>query len=155
MKKVLAGFLAILCLVGVAGCQKVNNESPKENEKVVYKEGVWEATAIDNYNNEENIASAKVTVDVTGQIVAVYLDTTYRGTTKKALGDDYNMKTYNPNAAGEWYQQVEALETAIVEHQGIDFLTVDKDGYVDSVAGCTIKVDALLNAVSNALKQAK
>lgn len=124
-----------------------------------YKEGVYEKTAVDNYNNEENTASAKITVNDKGEITEVYLDTTYTKngvkTTKKALGDDYDMKKYNDKAAGEWYEQVEKLEQAVVKNQGITFITLDDEGYTDSVSGCTIKIDALYKALDLALKDAK
>ena len=64
------------------------------------------------------------------------------------------MKSY-PRAAGEWYEQVEKLEKAIVENQGTDFITLDKDNKTDAVSGCTIVVDALLGATNDALEKAK
>ena len=65
------------------------------------------------------------------------------------------MKTYMPTAAGEWFEQVEKLEQAVVDNQGIDFLNLDEDGYTDAVSGCTIKIDALYKALEDALNQAK
>ena len=56
---------------------------------------------------------------------------------------------------GEWDTQVKALEDYIVKNQGIDSLKLDEDGKTDAVSGCTIKIDALYEAASNALKQAK
>ena len=124
-----------------------------------YKEGEYTGTAVDSYGGQENTASAKVTVDSEGKITDVYLDTTYTKdgvtTTKKSLGNDYNMKTYMPEAAGEWYEQVEKLEQAVIDNQGIDFLNLDEDGYTDAVSGCTIKIDALYEALDDALEQAK
>ena len=64
------------------------------------------------------------------------------------------MKKYTPNAAGEWYEQVEKLEKAIVENQGLDFLNLNADGKTDAVSGCTIKIDALYNAAKEALEKA-
>lgn len=145
MKKITYLIIALIMVVVVTGCEKVTT----------YKEGTYEATAVDNYNNENNTATAKVVVDSKGKITSVYLDTTYQGTTKKTLKDNYNMKKFNSSAAGEWYEQVEKLEKAIVEHQGIDFITLDNDGKTDAVSGCTIKIDALYEAVSKALEQAK
>ena len=123
-----------------------------------YKEGEYTGIAIDSYGGQENTATAKVTVNSDGKITSVYLDTTYTkdgiSTTKKTLGNDYNMMA-NPNASGEWYVQVEKLEQAVVDNQGIDFLNLDEDGYTDAVSGCTIKIDALYEALENALEQAK
>ena len=128
-----------------------------------YKEGEYTGTAVDSYGGQENTASAKITIDSDGKIKDVFLDTTYTytnsdgvtvDTTKKTLGDDYGMMAY-PNAQGEWYEQVEKLEKAVIKNQGIDFLDLDEDGYTDAVSGCTIKIDALYEALEDALKQAK
>lgn len=146
MKKILFS-LVLLSLVFVGlGCEKVSQG---------YKEGTYEGSVIDDYNNENNTATAKVVVDKTGKITSVTLDTTYNGSTKKALKDDYNMKKYNPSAAGEWYEQVEKLEKAVVEHQGIDFIKLNDEGKTDAVSGCTIKIDALYKALNAALEKAK
>lgn len=148
MKKLFICLVAATIVFGITGCEKVAS----------YKEGVYEASVIDNYNNENNTATAKITIDKDGKIKEVYLDTTYvkdgEKTTKKTLKDNYNMKKYTPNAAGEWYEQVEKLEKAIVENQGLDFLNLNADGKTDAVSGCTIKIDALYNAAKEALEKA-
>ena len=146
MKKV-KYLICVFALVLLAGCSNG------------FKEGEYTGTAADNYGGQENTASAKVTVNSNGEIVDVYLDTTYTtkdglSTTKKTLGNDYNMMA-NPNASGEWFEQVEKLEQAVIDNQGIDFLNLDEDGYTDAVSGCTIKIDALYEALANALEQAK
>ena len=146
MKKV-KYLICVFALVLLVGCSNG------------YKEGEYTGTAVDSYGGQENTASAKITIDSEGNITDVYLDTTYTTadgvkTTKKTLGDDYNMKSY-PSAAGEWYEQVEKLEQAVIENQGINFLNLDEDGYTDAVSGCTIKIDALYEALADALEQAK
>lgn len=148
MKKIslLLAVILALCLVGCG--------------KGLYKEGVYEGSVIDNYNNENNTATAKITVSENGKIESVYLDTTYTTqagtkTTKKTLKDDYNMKKYKQDAAGEWYEQVEKLEKAIVDKQEITFLDLDDEGYTDAVAGCTIKIDAMYKALEEAINKAK
>ena len=126
-----------------------------------YKEGEYTATAIDSYGGQENTASAKVTINKEGKITEVFLDTTYTTedgvqTTKKTLKDDYGMLNHPyGSTVGEWYQQVEKLEQAVVDNQSIDFLELDEDGYTDAVSGCTIKIDALYEALEKALEQAK
>ena len=145
IKKAIAALTAVLMVGAVfTGCEKVG-----------FKEGTYNGTAIDTYGGEENTATAKVVINSEGKIESVYLDTTYNGSTKKTLGNDYNMKKYNSNAAGEWFEQVEALEEAIVENQGIEFLNLDENGKTDAVSGCTIQITALVKAVDNALEQAK
>ena len=150
MKRFLVLTLAGLCIF--TGCEKVedNNET-----KGAYKEGTYEGSYVDTYGGEENLATAKLVVNSDGKIESIYLDTEYQGSTKKTLGDDYNMKTYQPDAVGEWYEQVEALEEAIVEHQGTDFITLDEENKTDAVSGCTIVIDALLGAANDAIEQAK
>ena len=126
--------LSMVSLLVLGGCAKG------------YKEGIYTGTATDSYGGQDNTATATVTVDSNGKITSVELDTTYTKdgvkTTKKALG-------------GEWDTQVKALEDYIVKNQGIDSLKLDEDGKTDAVSGCTIKIDALYEAASNALKQAK
>ena len=56
---------------------------------------------------------------------------------------------------GEWYEQVEALEKNVVDNQGLDGIKMNADGYTDAVSGCTIKIDALYEALEDALKKAK
>ena len=146
MKKVLVSLIALVLIVPVVGCEKVSGN---------YKEGTYTGAVIDTYNNENNEATAKVVVDKNGMIESVYLDTTYQGSTKKTLKDNYNMKKFNSAAAGEWYEQVEKLEKAVVENQGTDFLNLDSEGKTDAVSGCTIKIDALVKALNKALDQAK
>lgn len=147
MKRFLVLTLAGLCIF--TGCEKV------EEEKGLYKEGTYEGSYVDTYGGEQNLATAKLVINADGEIESLYLDTEYQGSTKKTLGDDYNMKKYQPDAAGEWYEQVEKLEKAIVENQGTDFITLDEENKTDAVSGCTIVVDALLGATNDALEKAK
>ena len=145
MKKLGILFVAVIAIFVVAGCEKVTK----------YNEGTYTGSVVDTYNNENNVATAKIEINSKGKIESVDLDTTYQGTTKKTLGDDYNMKKFNSSAAGEWYEQVEKLEKAIVENNGVSFLNLNEDGKTDAVSGCTIKIDALIKAVEAALAQAK
>lgn len=143
-----------ILLTGVAGLLLLSGCSKG------YKEGVYIGTAVDNYGGQENTATAIVTIDSNGKITDVNLDTTYTKdgveTTKKALGDDYGMYNHPYGSkVGEWYQQVEALEEYVVDNQGIDNLNLNDDGYTDAVSGCTIKIDALYEALDSALKLAK
>lgn len=153
MKKILSGVLVLILCLTLVGCGEGK-----------YKEGTYEGSVIDNYNNENNTATAKVEVNEKGKIVSVYLDTTYTKdgvkTTKKTLKDAYGMKSVSNNmgnidGGAEWYEQVESLEKAVVKNQGIDFITMNEDNTTDSVSGCTIKINALYEALEEALKEAK
>ena len=142
MKRVYYVLVIVAILIGVVGCQG----------KPMYKEGTYTGDA--EVVGEDSIATAKVVIGQNGKIESVYLDETYQGTTKKTLGDDYNMKKFNPDAIAEWYEQVTKLEEAIVKHQGVKFINLNDDGKTDAVSGCTIKIDALYKAVNNALEKA-
>lgn len=151
MKKYLGiAFLLMLSVFLLTGCEKVNNGD--------YKEGTYLGTYTDDYGGSKNTAIAVVYVDSNGLIKSVYLDTTYVkdgvNTTKKALGNDYGMKVRS-EAGKEWYEQVNLLESKVVEKQDISFIKLDENGKTDAVAGVTMKVDALYNALNNALKDAK
>lgn len=139
----------VLCLFVFTGCEKVSGN---------YKEGTYFGTYVDNYGGSESVATAVVYVDETGSIKSVFLDTTYSKdsgtTTKKTLGDDYNMKPAS-EVGKEWYEQVNLIESKVVENQDISFIKLDSDGKTDAIAGVTMKVNALYGALENALKDAK
>lgn len=144
-----------LCIVGLAGIALLLSGCSKG-----YTEGVYTGSAIDNYGGQSNTATAVVTVDSNGKITDVNLDTTYTkdgvATTKKILGADYGMYgvQYGSNV-GEWYEQVEALEDAVVKGQGLRNIKLNDEGKTDAVSGCTIKIDALYEAIEDALSQAR
>ena len=138
----------LISLILLSGCTKG------------YKEGIYTGTATDDYGGQDNTATAIITIDSDGKITDVDLDTTYTKdgvqTTPKTLGDDYGMCGHEYGSTlGAWYQQVEALEKYVIDNQGIDKLQLDDEGKSDAVSGCTIKIDALYEAISSALEQAK
>ena len=75
-------------------------------------------------------------------------------TTKKTLGDAYNMKQAS-EVGKEWYEQVNLIEAKVIENQEISFIKLDSDGKTDTIAGVTMKVNALYSALEDALKDAK
>lgn len=152
MKKVLLG-LALISVLFISGCTKVEEGS--------YKEGTYfGASEIFESYGKKYVSTATIYVNENGKIASVFIDSTYIkdevNTTKKVLGDDYAMK--GSSAIGkEWYEQINALETKIVESQGLDWVKwSDADETkTDSVAGVTISIDSYYEAVKNALKSAK
>lgn len=151
MKKYFGILIAIvMCVFILTGCEKVNEGN--------YKEGTYYGSVVDNYGGSSSVASAVVYVDSTGMIKSVFLDTVYSKddvlTTKKTLGDAYNMKVAS-EVGKEWYEQVNLIEAKVVENQNITFMTLNDDGKTDAIAGVTMKVDALYKALENALNQAK
>lgn len=151
MKKYLMVVALFLCLFTFTACEKVSSEGN-------YKEGTYLGTVTDSYGGSDATALAVVYVDANGLIKSVYLDTVYSKndvlTTKKTLGKDYNMLVAS-EAKKEWYEQVNLLESKVIENQGTDFLKLDDNGKIDTVAGVTMKVDALVGALNSALDQAK
>ena len=57
----------------------------------------------------------------------------------------------------KWHEQIDALEAAIAENN-FDLSKInltDEDGHTDAVSGVSIKVKSYVEAVQNALDQAK
>lgn len=151
MKKYFGILIAIvMCVFVFTGCEKVSEGN--------YKEGTYYGSVVDSYGGSNAVASAVVYVDSTGMIKSVFLDTVYTKddvlTTKKTLGDAYNMKQAS-EVGKEWFEQVNLIEAKVIENQNITFMTLNEDGKTDTIAGVTMKVDALYKALENALNQAK
>lgn len=109
-------------------------------------------------NDKGLVTTAKVTMEG-DKIKTVEIDETFDKegtTTKKAKGADYNMKGQSP-IGKEWNEQIEALEKFIAD-KGIDAVKLDKDGYAeneDVKSSCTINIAGYVEAVNNAVKNAK
>lgn len=156
MKKIKSLFLC-LCMTSVlffTGCEEVA-------EKGIYKEGTYFGYAQSESYGSILTTTAVIYVDDLGMIKSVFIDSTYAQpegtlTTKKTLGDDYNMKSSSP-IGKEWYEQVEILEQEIVKEQDLKWIkwTDEEKTTTDSVAGVTIEIDDIYLAVNNALDQAK
>lgn len=151
MKKMLLGLLMVMFLF--VGCTPVAEQGN-------YKEGVYYGAVEDGYGGSKNVATAVVYVNEEGYIKSIFIDTTYEKdnvlTTKKALGEKYNMIVASP-IKKEWFEQVEAFEQKIIKEQGLSWLewNDEEKTTTDSVSGVTMKIDALYRAVDKALKQAK
>ena len=61
----------------------------------------------------------------------------------------------NSEVSKEWYEQVNLIEAKVIENQNITFIGLNSDGKTEAIAGVTMKIDALYNALNNALEQAK
>ena len=157
MKK-LYGILLIAMLIIITGCTKVEEGS--------YKEGTYLGSAQYESYGVKYVTTAVVYVGESGKIESCYIDSTYNkdsvNTTKKVLGDAYGMKTTSANAGvieggAEWYEQVEVIEDKVVSEQGLDWVKWSDEGEtkLDSVSGVTITANYYIDAVNNALEQAK
>ncbi|MBQ5324909.1 MAG: hypothetical protein J6J58_05625, partial [Oscillospiraceae bacterium] len=80
--------------------------------------------------------------------------------TKYEKGYDYNMAKFEPNAVGEWFEQIDAL-TAWMTGKTVDAVVnmelgtnihdyTDTPADEDLKAGCTISMTSFLNAVKQA-----
>ena len=101
-------------------------------------------------------ATAEITVQG-DDVVAINLDETKEGKSKKELGDKYGMKAASKKAKKEWDEQVEFLENYI-EKNGLDKGEMNDAGYPvndDVLAGGTINVKNLMDAAKNAKDNAK
>lgn len=157
MKKLFLSFIAIL-LVFITGCEKVEQGS--------YKEGTY--MGYDSYESydEKYVTTAIIYVDENGMIKSCYIDSTYdkdgANTTKKVLGDDYDMKETSASigvipGGAEWYEQVKVIEDKVVAEQNLDWVKWKdaEETKLDSISGVTITADSYIKAIQNALNQAK
>lgn len=151
MKKYLGLIIGVVfCAMLFTGCEKVNVGN--------YKEGTYFGSYVDTTATNPSVSTAVIYVDSNGLIKSVFLDNTYSKnstlTTKKTLGNDYGMKA-SSEVGKEWYEQVNLIEAKVIENQQLTFIALDEDGKTDSIAGVTMKVSALYNALEDALKQAE
>ena len=103
-----------------------------------------------------DFASAEITVKG-DDVVAISLDETKEGKSKKELGDKYNMKSQSKKAKKEWYEQVEFLENYIKKN-GLDKVEMNDAGYPvndDVLNGCTINIKNLMDAAKSAKDSAE
>ncbi|MGI6183779.1 MAG: hypothetical protein ACOYIH_06695 [Candidatus Fimadaptatus sp.] len=76
------------------------------------------------------------------------------GKSKKELGEEYGMKA-NSKIGAEWDAQAMAFERYVLEHQGVDGLSTDKDGKTDAISGCTMSVSGAAALMGQILEQAR
>lgn len=116
----------------------------------------YEYSFVDEGNHNQTVY---VDVEVSqGLIKRIAIDETYttkdgKITTKKKLKDDYNMKG-SSSIGKEWYEQIEFLEKQLVGSDGN--LVLDETGKPsdeDVLAGCTIYLTEIMNAVHEAMNQ--
>ena len=182
MKKILAFILAALMVLTVlSAC----GGEAKDAEKLNFGMGTYAyygtATDADGETNGEGeliVSVAAVLVDKDGKIVKCDIDSldtaiayTSAGAavasdeilTKRELGDNYGMAAYGGDNNGdgkvlEWYAQADALEGVIVG-KTVDEVKALVAGYYGTEevqnAGCTIGIPDYVNAVVNAVENAK
>ena len=163
MKRILSLIVLLTLLCTLFACGQKPDETPAN---VSYKLGIGmavENTAAANSSTESTVAA--VLTDADGKIVACRLDAiqmknlftegavdaTKTFSSKVELGDSYNMVTYG-GATAEWYVQAKTVEAFVVGKTATEVaaIVVGEDGKTEQIAGCTIMVDAFIEAITDA-----
>lgn len=159
MKKIIP---ILLLSVILCGCEKVEKEG-------IYKTGTYTGAVSYESYGKEYVTTATIYVGKYGNIESCYIDSTYETkegviTTKKTLGDAYAMRGTSANigiipGGAEWYEQVEKIEKKVIEEQNLDWVkwgNTEKNKLdLDIISGVTITADTYIEAVNQALEQAK
>lgn len=131
----------LLMVLALAGC----SNTPASTTKT----GTAEVGADDS--------KTMVTVTLEGdKLTAVEIDQVNGDSTKKKLGNDYNMKQAS-SIDKEWFEQAEFLENYMVENNTTE-IEVDENGKAvseDVLSGCTVGIKDIVDAASQAVKAAK
>ncbi len=132
--------LMLMCLLTVlCGCGKAD----KTESEGTYK------------NAKGETSMAKVTFS-DNKITKVELDETTGDTTKKKLGDQYDMRDASP-IGKNWDEQIAYLESYI-KRNGIENIKLDASGKAineDILSGCTIAIDGYIKAIEDAKNKLK
>ncbi|MCI8850227.1 MAG: FMN-binding protein [Erysipelotrichaceae bacterium] len=132
--------LMLICLLMVlCGCGK---------EDKMESEGTYK-------NAKGETSMAKVTFS-DNKITKVELDETTGDTTKKKLGDKYDMRDASP-IGKNWDEQIAYLESYI-KRNGIENIKLDASGKAvneDILSGCTIAIDGYIKAIEDAKNKLK
>ena len=134
------------------------------DDAVAGKSQINTTVALVVFDAEDKIVSAEIDVaqqtsnwDATGAVTTSAADELR---TKAEKQFDYNMAKFEPNAVGEWFEQVDAFEAWMVgktfdEVVGMEFTTnahdyPDTPADEDLKASCTISMTAFLDAIKEA-----
>ncbi len=172
MKKILALFLC-LCMLASLCVTTALAEEPVDAYKLGLGVSLSTASSRDG-SAQVDATTAAVVLDAEGRIVAAKIDvaqnkmdvsdgevdTEAAFLTKSERGEDYAMRDRSP-IGKEWFEQAEAFEAymtgkTVEEIEAMETETLE-NGHVVSVdeellAGCTISIDAFLDALVKACK---
>jgi hypothetical protein len=164
MKKLMLLFLVALVSVGLFACgdkdDEVERKFPHDGEFLAYvvsvntrtntPQVVFVTVTIENdeivdytIDTRQGTRTATTTTETQGEgddAVEVEVTTyafSWNPLTKLELGFDYEMLPAS-EIGKEWFEQAEALEAFWLEN-GLDAVTTDEDGYVDNVAGVSMR----------------
>ena len=134
--------------VGCGAKEEAKTETPATEQG-------FTGTKTGEVKGEKDTTVAEVTFE-NGTPVSVEIDSVDAEGGKKSelsASGAYDMK----NDGMKWHEQIDALEAAIAENN-FDLSKInltDEDGHTDAVSGVSIKVKSYVEAVQNALDQAK
>ena len=112
-----------------------------------------------------------VALNGAGEVVYAYIDAAQNGaeaaagvitgkemnSTKKELGDDYNMKKFG-NAVAEWFEQIESFEKYAIGKTAADIVAIPRTEGVADVEDLkttvTIGIDGYVEVINKAAEQA-
>ena len=187
MKKIIALALTAAMAISMVACSSAPATSEDTTETATYKVGMGvvvgateaaaDAAEETDGQSQINTTVALVVFDAEDKVVSAEIDVAQQTTkwdatgavttsaadelrTKTEKGFDYNMAKFEPNAVGEWFEQIDAL-TAWMTGKTVDAVVnmelgtnihdyTDTPADEDLKAGCTISMTSFLNAVKQA-----
>jgi len=148
MRKKFTTLLIIVASLGLLACGKAN-----------YKhDGVFTAIEVSENYGDPQITWVSVLVEK-GKVKEFFIDERqtkdgiWNEKTKKELKYDYGMQGAS-DINKEWFEQAETIELFFLKH-GVEKLSVNKEGYVDNLAGATMIADNYQRLAEKALDKAK
>ena len=138
---------------GDAGEEQDDSQEPQADplDGAVFADGTYEAKAD---ATDDNGFTEQVTMTVeNGKITQMNWDSISEDGTKKsdlAKNGEYVMTEDGLN----WAEQSQALTDAVIDHQSLDFLTMDEQTKTDAVAGVSISVGSFADLAQQCIRQA-
>ncbi|MDO4453094.1 MAG: FMN-binding protein [Eubacteriales bacterium] len=140
--------------ISVGGFASLAEECMKEaaglTEKLELKDGTYEAKT-EGPDSSGFTDQVNITVK-DGKITEVVWEAVGEDGKKKSVMSEegeYVMTEDGPT----WKEQAEALAAALVEHQNLEFLTMDEQGKTDAVAGVSVSVNGFVKLAQQCLDE--
>lgn len=116
--------------------------------------GLQDGIYVERALEPENGYTSEVVLTVEGGAITKVVWDAYdeNGSKKSVLSEtgEYVMTPDGPT----WAEQAKALAAYVIEHQGIDGLTVDENGKTDAVSGVSISIGEFIGQVTTCLTRA-
>ena len=140
--------------ISVGGFASLAEECMKEaaglTEKLELKDGTYEAKT-EGPDSSGFTDQVSLTVK-DGKITEVVWEAVGEDGKKKSVMSEegeYVMTEDGPT----WKEQAEALAAALIEHQNLEFLTMDEQGKTDAVAGVSVSVNGFVKLAQQCLDE--